>query len=203
MVEIYIALIIILIIFAQYYYKLQYVKTVSVKSSVDGTIYQVSPFNNQFTAANTMAHVNIKITELLRHLRQKYIRQRYNNYDRQKIVRNLLNRYNPDNLIENPPQNPDGETSYTIGKGNVLALCLRSSTNQIHNINIITFVAIHELTHIGIDKIDHSPYFWSAFKFLLTEAVESRILYNINLPVEYCGLSVDYNPLYDLTIADI
>ena len=61
----------------------------------------------------------------------------------------------------------------------------------------------HELTHIGSDVKDHPPEFWSAFKFVLQEAVECRTYTPVNYslhPEEYCGMSVSYNPLFDANL---
>jgi len=116
----------------------------------------------------------------------------------------LLNRYNPDNLIENSPKDKQ-DTSYTLNKGSTIAFCLREkdSTTQLHDLNTLIFVAIHELAHIAIDDNDHPPKFWKMFKFLLEEAELGGIYkskdYKKN-PVHYCGMEVNYNPIYDSNV---
>ena len=190
-------------------------RTVAVKSGLDGAPYRVHLAHaNPGTAADTMAALNSRVTGLLRHLRRKYLRSSYGEEHprRRRLAANLLARYNPDNLTENSPKDPDGDTSYTVSKGAVLALCLRENDRGgprmlpavgrygFHAFGTLTFVTFHELTHIGIDSMDHPNEFWSAFKLLLAEGEEGGILYSQNFarePTRYCGMWVDYNPLFD------
>jgi hypothetical protein len=155
--------------------------------------------------------------------------------DRRATVARLLSRYNPDNLAENSPMDPQGDTAYTIDKGSVLAICLRTKSqsdlkeevscegalkngtkdcapliravaHSIHNIDILTFVTFHELAHIAIEEHDHPKRFWQAFKFILQEARLAGILLGTNytkVPERYCGMDVDYNPLYDKALRAI
>ena len=141
----------------------------------------------------------------MRHLRDKYLRGPLAGRAppaRAQAVRRLLARYNPDNLAENSPRDPEGDTSYTVDKGGVLALCLRerAGSDALHDLETLTFVTFHELAHIAIEEVDHPPRFWQAFKFLLAEGAEAGLLAGVDYgrrPVKYCGLAVDYNPLYD------
>ena len=54
--------------------------------------------------------------------------------------------------------------------------------------NIIIFVAIHELAHIMTDEIGHTKKFWDNMKFLL----EKGIILNMYIPVNYKGNPEDY-----------
>ena len=185
-------------------------------SQVDGLEYRVhARHTNPKEAADTMATIHRRTVELFRHLRAKYLRRtgpaRKNEVTpgRVSAVKQLFARYNPDNLVENSPRDPNGDTSYTVGKGEILALCLRErnpagsgrpNVYDIHHDDLLLFVMIHELTHISIREIDHPPRFWSAFKFLLQEAVQAGVLESVDysrFPVTYCGMAVDYNPRYD------
>ena len=68
------------------------------------------------------------------------------------------------------------------------------------------FVMIHELTHIAILDVDHPPRFWRAFKFMLEEGEAAGVIENVDFsrhPEEYCGMVVDYNPLFDWGLAPI
>jgi len=179
-------------------------------------------------AAELLARVNTWVSMVfLRHLRRKYkaavpdekggapLRLRD---PRAQIVHNILRRYRPNKLIESSPNNPQEDTSYTINKGQVLAICLREKGGKggFHDFTTIRFVKVHELAHLGIDKHGHPPEFWSCFKFLLQESQdlvkvipgakfgEFEVMPRIEgwpdyvrHPINYCGLHVDYNPLYD------
>lgn len=181
-------------------------KTRKIKSSVDGMEYLVHPGDECHSAADTLAKLNSIVIMLMAHLRKKYIRSKYKDMypERHKAVKNLLSRYNPDNLTENSPNDPEGDTAYSLDKGAIVAICIRDKRpehfGQIHDIGILTFVTIHEMAHIAIDAFDHPPEFWSTFKFLLNEAHDAGIFtspdYRRN-PVHYCGMKVDYSPVWD------
>jgi len=172
----------------------------------DGNIYKVHNYNDATSAANILATINKKIIELMAYLKYKYIGTGYTNAqndqnDITSAVNKILMRYNPDNLVENSP-NDKVDTSYTINKGSMIAVCLREkgNNNYIHDIDTLIFVTIHELAHIAIDDDGHPPKFWKMFKILLIEAEMGNIYYskNYNLyPVHYCGMDINYNPRFD------
>jgi hypothetical protein len=179
-------------------------------SSVDGLPYRVHTSHaDAQKAADVMAQINQRAVMLMRHLRGKYARGTPEgsglppgSWDkRAAATRRLLNRYNPDNLAENSPLDPSGDTSYTIDKGSVLALCLRSrEDHNLHDFDTLMFVALHEMAHIATDVTDHPPEFWSTFRWLLDEARDARIFaapdFN-RYPTTYCGMLVRHNPQYD------
>ena len=89
-----------------------------------------------------------------------------------------------------------------VTKGAVLALCLRGKGPKapLHPINLLMFVALHELTHIAVTIHDHPPEYWAAFKWLLGEAVEAGVYLPDDFrrrPQMFCGTRVDYQPLFD------
>ncbi len=202
-------------------------QTVPVKASFDGMTYRVHPGHaDPAAAANMLAQTNKRLIALMGHLKAKYRDPlvRAVHPERAAAVEALLVRYSPDNLIENSPLDPDGDSAYVVEKGLTLALCLRERspelkkclrggckgvdprTMRLHTPDTTLFVAIHELAHISIDDVDHPPRFWSAFKFLLIEAHAMGLLQNDNFardPIVYCGLSVDYNPYYDPRVPPI
>jgi hypothetical protein len=213
------ALVVLIILVAAYYYtswregdNFTLNRTREVRSDVDGLRYRVHLIHkNSDAAADTMAELNRRAVELLRHLRGKYLRGPLAGRApaRGRAVERLLGLYNPDNLAENSPRDPKGDTSYTIDKGAILAICLREKdparsgdarAHDIHDINTLTFVTLHELTHIALEDLNHPPRFWQAFKFILQDAVAAGLLRPVNYeisPTVYCGMDIDYNPLYD------
>jgi hypothetical protein len=202
--------------------------TVAMRSTVDGMPYRVHPqHKDPLAAANRLATLNERLIALMRHLKHKYgpnatdptWRQAYPN--RARAVDQLLARYNPDSLAENSPLDPSGDSAYSLDKGALVAICLRERDPKLkaclkngcpgvdpgkmalQDLDLLTFVAIHEQAHISITDVDHPPRFWSAFKFLLAEAAECGVLSpeNTNFAQNsqtYCGMAVDYNPLYDV-----
>lgn len=123
----------------------------------------------------------------------------------QERVTQLLKNYDSDQIHEISPLNKEGNTSYTENKER-LVLCLRkkeknaNGEHELHDINTIMFVVLHELTHMMHDQWGHSVGFWVLFKFVLLNAVEAGVYYPINYadhPIKYCGLLLTYNPIYD------
>lgn len=75
-------------------------------------------------------------------------------------------------------------TAYSENKGEKLAFCLnkkKEDDNNLIDINTLTFVAIHELSHIMTVSIGHKQEFWQNFKFLLENAKTA----NIYEPIDY------------------
>lgn len=180
-------------------------------SDIDGQQYKVHENHpGSQDAANILAQLNGKVISLLRHLRSKYVRgpDGQTRPARLAAVNRLLARYNQDNLAENSPQDPSGDTAYSTNKGAIVAICLRNrgSSDKLHDIDLLTFVTIHEMTHISIEATHHPPEFWRTFKFLLEAAEEAHILTSQRFadnPVNYCGIPVDYSPRWDPSITPI
>jgi hypothetical protein len=180
-------------------------------SRIDETNYRVHEGHaDPQHAADMLAQLNGRVIALMRHLRNRYIRTVEPNVNpaRRAAVAYLLARYNPDNLAENSPKDPSGDTAYSTNKGAVIALCLRDriAPDAIHDLSILTFVTLHEMTHIAIDAIDHPPEFWRTFRFLLEAAEEAGIFtspHYVEHPVKYCGVLVNYTPRWDAGIVAI
>lgn len=186
--------------------------TTSQMYSGDGLIYKI--YGKDPQALSTISEINNTLIDLIRILRNIYILKKmpapniplnmgpYNDVDNIKqAVINIIDRYNPDNLYENSPHDPSGDTSYTYDKGKILAFCMRSkATGQIENIDVLKFVAIHELSHIGVEETDHSENYWFLFRFLLYIAQTTGLYTSPNFhkyPIKYCnGMKVSFNPLY-------
>lgn len=171
----------------------------------DGNKYLVQAGHSNYeVAADTFAKIDSSIKQFLTYLYEKY---RFSeNYRRREIATLLQQRYNTDALRESSPYNKDGDTSFTLNKGDIIAICIRSAEN-IHNFDIIMFVVLHELTHMSIAAYDHPEEFWEAFKFLLLEAeiggFYTSPIYQL-YPVSYCDqMVVNYNPRYDPAVSII
>lgn len=112
-------------------------------------------------------------------------------------------------MEENIPERSGGDTSYVVDKGDVFAMCIRDpkKDNKLEgNFNELSFVLIHEMSHLACAKYGHPVAFWRIFRFMLQEAA------NIGLyrPVEYsktrpayCGIVITYSPLYDLKLEEM
>jgi hypothetical protein len=157
----------------------------------------VERYGDNRRAAALIGALNANIVALLRHLRAKYANSES---WRGQIVDRCLDNYNPETIFENDPKFGIG-TSYTIDKGHKTYLCLRNKTNgALHGHDILLFVTLHELAHMGNENWGHELDFWQIFKFILHEAEEAGIYRPIDYskwPTLYCGLKIDYNPYYD------
>ena len=101
------------------------------------------------------------------------------------------------NLMENKTTiyetDPNSDlTSYSINKGEELAFCLKSKkTGQLHDLNLLMYVALHEMAHIACPETGHGELFKKIFKFLTDRAIDLNIYikvdYNLQ-PIEYCGM---------------
>lgn len=171
------------------------------------------PVRSGPAGAELLALLNIRIVELLRRLRLKYLRQsppaggEAAHARRAQVTARLLERYNPDGLVENPYGSFLQDTAFTVDKGRLIAICLRGSPTDLHDGELLTFVALHELAHLGLEDSGHPAEFWTTFAFLLSEAREAGLGGGRNYarrPALYCGrVAVDYNPLYDPAVPRI
>jgi predicted metal-dependent hydrolase len=123
----------------------------------------------------------------------------------QERISQLLNNYDSKYIYEISPKNTDNATSYTEDK-KILVLCLRhkkpdtQGKYNLHDINTMMFVVLHELTHMANKSWGHPPDFWILFKFLLLNAIEAGIYNAVDYgkhPINYCGLWLHYNPIFD------
>lgn len=177
--------------------------------------FVIKDYENHAAAAKLLADVNTSMITLMRDLRNKYkidaptdvIVQTYPN-DIYNIVDNLLNNYNPDVFYENDPMYST-ETSFTVKKGEAMYLCLRDKKDpkKLVNKDILLFVMLHEASHIANYRgWGHGKDFWEVFAFILHEAQLSGIYHPIDYakkPEWYCGLYVEYNPLFDPSLKKI
>lgn len=177
--------------------------TAAVFSRVDGARYRVHGAGPEAAAASdTLATLNGRAVAVLRRLRDTYVRGAAGTFRQRRAAARLLARYDPDSLAENSPRDPSGDTSYTINKGELIALCLRERAEgaPLHDIDVLTFVALHEMAHLATDAVDHPAEFWATFRFLLEEAEAAGVYTSPDFaarPRAYCGLSINYNPRWD------
>jgi hypothetical protein len=166
----------------------KYDNLVKVKSSVDNDYYWVKDRPDKINAANTLAKIKINMVKLIKHLQINI-----NKFpDNMSHIRDLIKRTKVINIKETPDD--DKFTSYTISKGEVICICLRSKIiNEIHDMNTLMYVVIHEMGHIGCPEIGHTPLFKAIFKFFLEQSIEIDIYdpidYRINSQ-NYCGIVI-------------
>lgn len=155
-------------------------------------------------AAYLMKEIRNRVDKLLNHLKNKYsISDSKNNKYLVNRIDQLLNNYDYNNIFEISPKNEMGVTSYSDNKTKLI-LCMRkkNKNSDLHDINTMMFVVIHELAHMMNNRWGHSKSsnFWQLFKFLLVNSLELGLYTPVNYstnPIVYCGLEINYNPIYD------
>jgi hypothetical protein len=176
-------------------------------------------YKNSTESAKLLKDVNESIMRFLRYLKAKY---RIDETDDQEALNGpnsqsaklrdkvgmVLANYNPESIAENDPVKSGG-TSYTVDKGKKMYICTRSKNdpNKLTDRDTLLFVILHEISHIAnFNGWGHGQDFWETFAFILHEAEISGIYSPVNYaatPVNYCGMVVNHNPLFDRSIAKI
>ena len=160
-----------------------------VVSKIDNRKYLVQNPPDKQQAADNLATIRKNLVLLVQELKNK----NQNNVD----VERMVNNFNPDNITESTKNNK--YTSYSINKGEKIVFCLRSrdDTNKLVDLNIMMFVALHELAHTMTKSIGHTQEFWNNFRILLRNArnlgIYTRVDYDKN-PVDYCGTKITNDP---------
>lgn len=162
-----------------------------VKSNFDNRRYLVQNNKDKQEAADILAKINLKLTELI-----NYMVQQHPNDDR---VKRCKKNYIPDNISEAIFNSK--HTSYSINKGEKVVLCIRAKpSGKIEDLNTLLFVAIHELGHLGSVSIGHTDEFWKTFKFFLENAVQCNVYNPVDYesnPIDYCGIKITDSPIYE------
>jgi len=161
-------------------------------SDVDGETYCVRERSKMELAANLLAKVTQNMKDLVEYCGKKFP-------DDERIHR-LVQKFNPKKVSETLPTSE--YTAYSENKGEKLAFCVdkKKGGTKLIDINTLTFVAIHELSHIMTESEGHKQEFWQNFKFMLEQAkaagIYSPVDYKKN-PEPYCGMDITDNPYYD------
>ena len=181
--------IIITVILVLFYLKFGQTSLTYQKGS-DEQFHLVRDMPDKEKAAEMLAEIKRRLKQLIEYCKTNFP----NNPD----VMLMKKRFKAQNIQETDIR--ESGTSYTIDKGRELHMCLRNKDDaELHQINILMFVAIHELAHIKATSYGHNEEFGRHFKFLLKQASKIGIYKPIDYsknPVTYCGMEVTDNPLY-------
>lgn len=165
-----------------------------VLSGVDGETYCVRDRRNIQRAADLIARVATTCDRFVTKLGQKY--------PKDEAVQRLVERFDKEKLKEILPTNK--HEALTTNKGEMVEVCLTQNSKDINQPLIddhtLTFVALHELSHIMDINVDHNEGYWKQFRFLLKEADEmgfhKPVDYSIQ-PKDYCGQLISESPFYN------
>ena len=162
-------------------------------SSKDGNRYCVRERQKLELAADLLAEVTAKCKQLVQYMKEKH--------PDDPRVKRLVEGFNPKKISETLPTSE--LTAYSENKGEKVAFCLNTTKNgdKLIDIKTLTFVALHELSHILTESVGHKQDFWSNFKFVLENAKAANIYDPVDYkktPKQYCGMTINDNPYYDL-----
>jgi hypothetical protein len=185
--------------YGAFQYKKEKYEMALVTSAVDTRQYLVRNLPDKQEAADHLARIREKILRLMKYLEQTY-------KDR-PFVKQIIKNFDaaPERFAESTPD--AAFTSYSVNKGEKVYMCLRqrNESEQLVGENIIMFVALHEMSHIGTKSIGHTKEFWNHFAWLL-ERAETLGVYKYQdfaaHPVEYCGVHITDSPKYKETEND-
>jgi len=184
---------VVLLLCLRIYYESDAFNLKCIIATKDGNTYCVREREKLELAANLLAEVTQKMKNMVQYMKEKHSED-------PRTIR-LVEGFNPKKISETLPTSE--LTAYSENKGEKIAFCLNTTKegDKLIDINTLTFVALHELSHIMTESIGHKQDFWQNFKFLLTNAKEAGIYNPIDYkknPKQYCGMDINDNPYYDL-----
>ena len=163
-----------------------------VKSDLDGKYYLVRNVSDKQEGANTLAKIRQNILTLSSYLEKNKSAQQYARYGE---YIDLLNE-KADSIIIVESTQDSIYTSYSVNKGEQIVFCLRSRKlpNNLHDLNLLMYVVLHEISHVACPIYDnHGPLFKEIFAFITTTAIELGMYRKIdfaNDAQDYCGLMI-------------
>ena len=154
----------------------------------NGKKYFVRNLPDKEEAANKLARLGDSLQSLIDSLSDD---------EKSDYIQKLKESFNSDYITENIPGSM--YVAYSVNKGEELSICIREkNTEKFIDDNTITFVAIHELSHIMTPETGHTKLFWENMKWLLEKASSIGIYMPVDYsqsPVEYCGMDINSTPM--------
>lgn len=163
-----------------------------IKSDIDNNYYLVRNEQDKQQSSNILGKMRQNIIQLSDYLYNN-IKDDGNKEYEQYIIR-LHEKINDIIIVESTQDSI--YTSYSVNKGEQIVFCLRSkkNINNLHDINLMMYVVLHEISHVACPVYDnHGPLFRKIFAFITTNAIKIGIYKKIDFDKyneEYCGLMI-------------
>lgn len=160
------------------------------KSDINNKTYRVRNLEDKGAASNTLASLSIKL--------KGFVNDFYKKNPNDAGAKRLFERFDENKVYE--AKRSAKYTTYTVSKTDV-HFCLRDKKNEkIHDMNLLMFVGLHELSHMYIKNFNpnHDAEFNRVFTHVLKHAVELGYYKPVDYkkkPVMYCGTPVEDTPL--------
>jgi hypothetical protein len=187
-------IILILIIFILIYllYKTLFFRgMVYVKSTLDNEYYLVRNYPDKQQSCDTLAKLKKNIFAIVDYVKSTKTK---NTENMEQYIYQLCSRIKNVIIKESYPNT--NFTSYCVNKGEELVFCIRLTKEggEIHPINLLMYVVIHEISHVACPEEGHTPLFNKIFKFLCKSSIELGIYSKIDFyktPLNYCGMIIN------------
>ena len=178
------------------FYKYIYDGTDYIKSNIDNKYYRVRSTNGKEEKADLLAIMNTKLNLIVSTLSKS---EHSSNGNIQRLIQN----WNKGVSIKEIGK-METDAAYVINK-QYMSFCLPENTSKtLDNLNLMTYVGIHELAHIMSNETGHGDEFIQNFEFLLNYAktlnyydpiIKKDIpiyiqLNKLNTADNYCGVSL-------------
>ena len=150
------------------FYKYFYDGTELVQSKLDNRYYKVRSSKGREDKANLLAIMNLKLEKIVKSLENSQ-------YNSNQNVQRLVENWRRGVTIKEIGK-MESDAAYVINK-QYMSFCLPDNTIQsLDNINLMTYVGIHELSHIMSYETGHGGEFVQNFDFLLNYAKTLQFL---------------------------
>ncbi len=165
---------------------------VYVQSDIDNEYYLVRNYPDKNNASNMLANLKAELNRFVDHLISTTKQNEFKQFSSYIVNLHAKMKY----IIFAESSDSSIYTSYCVNKGDEIVFCIRSKSlrsNDIHDLNLIMYVALHEISHIACPEMNHTELFKNIFRFICTEAVNYGIYKKIDFaanPTEYCGMIV-------------
>jgi len=178
------------------FYRYIYDGTDYIKSSIDGKAYRVRSSKGKEEKADLLAIMNTKLDLIVNTLKNS-------KYSTNGNIQRLVQNWEKGVSIKEIGK-METDAAYVINK-QYMSFCLPENTGKtIDNLNLMTYVGIHELAHIMSNETGHGDEFIQNFEFLLNYAKtleytdpilkEKMPVYiqlnKLNTADNYCGVSL-------------
>jgi len=182
-------LVLMLIIFIYFLYRIKN-NRLTLETADNNIKYMVYNDMNKKKSANLLA----ELTDRMYKLKNYLVENKSQFTDHIKYIELLEQNFTTERTSIYENRTDSSLTSYSINKGEELAFCLKSKkTNEYHDINLLMYVALHEMAHMACPEIGHGELFKNIFHFLTTISIKidlyKKTNYNDN-PVEFCGMTL-------------
>jgi hypothetical protein len=185
-----IILIVFIIVFIYIFLFSNHNNFVFIENELDGTRFLVQNDKNKELSSKHLAELVDKMYKL-----RNYLVKNKDNYSEYKKYIELLEKgFNSNRTTIYENKKDTDTTSYNVNKGEEMVFCLKDKkTNNLHDMNLLMYVAIHEMAHIACPEIGHGYLFQKIFKFLTETAIKLKLYTKYDFeskPVEYCGMKL-------------